>query len=157
IGSNTKAMTIALVCRSSDDGLLGLDDRVIDHLPGFRTADQDTTEHVTIRHLLLHTNGIGGDFFRDFGRGDDAIAKLVERVPEAGVAHPVGLTWAYSNTAYVVAGRILEVVHGMPFASVLRERLLDPLGMHETALTPEESILASTAVGHVMDGTSVRV
>ena len=49
----------------------------------------------------------------------------------------------------MVAGRILEVVHGKPYATVLRERLLEPLGMTSTALTPEESILGRSAVGHV--------
>ena len=149
IGSNTKSMTIALMCRAADDGLVDLDARVLDYLPTFRTADEATTQGVTIRHLLLHTSGIGGDFFRDFGRGDDAIARLVDALPEAGVAHPVGMCWAYSNAAYVVVGRILEVVHGKPYAQILRERLLEPLGMTETALTPEESILGATAVGHV--------
>lgn len=159
IGSNTKSLTIALVCRAADDGLIDLDEKVTAYLPDFETADPETTARVTVRDLLLHTSGIGGDFFRDFGRGDDAIAKLVAAIPEAGVAHPVGMTWAYSNAAYVVAGRILEVVHGKPYAPVLRERLLAPLGMDETCLTPEESILVSTAVGHQpsADGTGLRV
>ena len=152
IGSNTKAMTITLMCRAADDGLIDLDERVLSYLPEFKTADQTTTEMVTIRNILLHNSGIGGDFFRDFGRGDDAIARLVEALPEAGVAHPVGMTWAYSNAAYVVAGRILEVVHGKPYAQILRERLLDPLGMNETSLLPEDSILHPTAVGHVPAG-----
>jgi len=149
IGSNTRSMTIALMCRAADDGLVDLDGLVLDYLPTFRTAEDATTRAVTIRHLLLHTSGIGGDFFRDFGRGDDAIARLVDALPDAGVAHPVGLCWAYSNAAYVVAGRILEVVYGRPYAQVLREQLLTPLGMTDTALTPEESILGPTAVGHV--------
>ena len=151
IGSNTKALTIALMCRAADDGLVGLDERVITYLPEFRTADQATTRNVTIRHLLLHTSGIGGDFFLDYNRGDDAIKLLVDNIFDAGIMHPLGLTWSYSNASYSVVGRILEVVHGKPYAAVLRERLLAPLGMDETALSPEESILGSTAVGHVAD------
>lgn len=159
IGSNTKALTIALVCRAADDGLLDLDGKVKSYLPDFETADPITTAEVTVRNLLLHNSGIGGDFFRDFGRGDDAMARLVAALPEAGVAHPVGMTWAYSNAAYVVAGRILEVLHGRPFAAILRERLLAPLRMGETCLTPEESILVSTAVGHQPgpDGSGLQV
>ena len=158
IGSNTKALTIALMCRAADDGLVGLDERVITYLPEFRTADEATTRDVTIRHLLLHTSGIGGDFFLDYNRGDDAIKLLVDNIADAGIMHPPGLTWSYSNASYSVVGRILEVVHGKPYAAVLRERLLGPLGMDETALTPEESILGSTAVGHVADdGGGLRV
>lgn len=159
IGSNTKSLTIALCCRAADDGLIDLDEKVKAYLPDFETADAETTAQVTVRHLLLHNSGIGGDFFRDFGRGDDAMARLVAALPEAGVAHPVGMTWAYSNAAYVVAGRILEVVHAKPFAEILRERLLAPLEMDETCLTPEESILVSTAVGHhpASDGSGLRV
>lgn len=155
IGSNTKALTITLMCRAMDDGLVDLNERVVTYLPDFRTADDVTTETVTVRDLLLHTNGIGGDFaggrffpYRDFGSGDDAIANLVAAMPENSIVHPVGLTWAYSNAAYVVAGRILEVIHGKPYAALLRERLLDPLGMVETCLSAEESILGPTAVGH---------
>lgn len=155
IGSNTKALTISLFCRAAEQGLVSLDERVRTYLPDFRTADEATTNNVTVRQILLHTNGIHGDFagspffpYRDFGRGDDAIANLVAALPEAGIAHPLGMTWSYSNAAYVVAGRILEVLHGKPYAMILREQLLEPLGMVETALTPEESILGSVAVGH---------
>src|SRR5437764_3758106 len=79
IGSNTKALTITLFCRAAERGLLDLDERVLTYLPEFRTADDATTQAVTLRQLLLHTNGIGGDFaggpffpYRDFGRGADA-------------------------------------------------------------------------------------
>ncbi len=95
-----------------DEGLLDLDAPVAEVLPGFRVADPDVTRSVTTRHLLTHTSGIDGDVFTDTGRGDDCLERYVAGMAEVAQNHPLGATWSYCNSGYILAGRIVEHLTG---------------------------------------------
>src|SRR3712207_781133 len=57
-GSVTKMLTATLVMQCVDEGLVGLDDPVVQHVPEFRLRDDGDAERVLVRHLLSHTSGI---------------------------------------------------------------------------------------------------
>src|SRR5687768_2543773 len=63
IGSITKVYTAALAMRLVDSGDLDLDAPIVQYVPDFRVADEDVTARVTMRQLLSHTSGFGGDLF----------------------------------------------------------------------------------------------
>ena len=63
--------------------------------------------------------------------------------------HPLGATWSYCNSGYVLAGRIVEHLTGSTWDAALRERLVEPLGLTATVTLPEDALLHRTAVGHV--------
>jgi CubicO group peptidase (beta-lactamase class C family) len=149
IGSITKVWTATLVLQLVDDGRLDLDAPVADVLPGFRVADPDVTRRVTTRNLLTHTSGIDGDVFTDTGRGDGCIARYVDGLADVGQNHPLGATWSYCNSGFVVCGRIVEHLTDLAWDAALRERLCAPLGLERTVTLPEDALLHRTAVGHV--------
>src|SRR2546423_12698281 len=122
IGSLTKVWTATLVMMLVDEGVLDLDAPVRTYLPEFRVADADVTERVTLRHLLSHSSGIGGDHILDTGRGDDTLERYVETCAELGQEHDLGVTMSYCNTGYGVLGRVIEKVTGKVWDQVLRER-----------------------------------
>jgi len=155
IGSITKVWTATLVLQLVDDGVLDLDRPVRDHLPGFRLGDPVATASLTTRHLLTHTGGIDGNHFTDTGRNDDAVGKFVAALAEAEQLLPPGTVFSYSNSGYVVLGRLVEVLRDKPFHDVLRERLVTPLGLRTAATDPYEAILHRAAVGHVRTGGEV--
>lgn len=151
IGSNTKVYNATLAMQLVDEGQLDLDVPINTYLPDFRLADADaaTLEQITMRRLLTHTSGIdAGDYFKDCGRGDDAIEKYVASFAEVGMLYPVGKYHSYNNGATVIAGRVLEVLRGMPWHRVLKTYLLDPLGLEHSTVLPEEAILHRAAAGH---------
>ena len=149
IGSVTKVWTATLVLQLVDEGLLDLDVPVAEVLPGFRVADPDVTRTVTTRHLLTHTSGIDGDVFNDTGRGDDCIARYVDGMADFPQNHPLGATWSYCNSGFVLAGRLVEHLTGTTWDAALTERLARPLGLTRTVTLPEDALLHRTAVGHV--------
>ncbi|MFI7229364.1 serine hydrolase domain-containing protein [Nonomuraea angiospora] len=155
IGSITKIWTATLIQQLVDDGVLDLDRPVRDYLPGFRLSDPAATESLTARHLLTHTGGIDGNHFIDTGRNDDAIEKFVATLAEADQLLPPDTVLSYSNSGYVVLGRLVEVLRGKPFHDVLRERLVTPLGLRTAATDTYEAILHRAAVGHVQSGGEV--
>ncbi|MGX1701163.1 serine hydrolase [Microbacterium sp. NPDC055357] len=152
IGSISKVWTATVVMRLVDEGKIDLDTKVADILPGVRLVDDETTDGVTVRHLLTHTSGIDGDIFTDTGRGDDAVEKYVDSLDTAGRNHPLGVTWSYCNSGYSILGRIIEVVTGKTWDAALSELLYEPLGLTHTVTLPEDAILYGAAVGHVDAG-----
>ena len=150
IGSITKIWTTTLVMQLVDDGLLDLDQPLLDHLPELVIGDMDAAKALTTRHLLTHTAGFEGDIFTDTGRGDDALERSTSpRWRELPQLFAPGDTFSYNNTAFVVLGRLVEVLRGKPFDEVLVERIAQPLGLTSVSPSPYEAILHRAATGHV--------
>ncbi|RSM56877.1 serine hydrolase [Actinoplanes sp. ATCC 53533] len=155
IGSITKIWTATLIQQLVDEGVLDLDRPVREHLPGFRLSDPAATDSLTARHLLTHTGGVDGNHFTDTGRNDDAIERFVATLAEADHLLPPGTVFSYSNSGYVVLGRLVEVLRDKPFRDVLRERLITPLGLQTAATDTYEAILHRAAVGHIRTGEAI--
>jgi CubicO group peptidase (beta-lactamase class C family) len=155
IGSITKIWTATLIQQLVDDGVLDLDRPVREYLPGFRLSDPAATETLAARHLLTHTGGIDSNHFIDTGRNDDAIERFVATLAGADHPFPPGTVLSYSNSGFVVLGRLVEVLRGKPFHDVLRERLVRPLGLHSAATDVYEAILHRAAVGHTRTGGEI--
>lgn len=148
IGSITKVWTATIIMMLVDEGRIGLDQPVAEILPGFALGDAEVARAVTVRHLLTHTSGIDGDIFVDTGRGDDCVERYVDGLRDAAQSQPLGATWSYANSGYVVLGRIVEVVTGTSWDAAVAARLTVPLGLTRTASLPEHVLLHASAIGH---------
>lgn len=156
IGSTTKTMTATLLMQHVAAGRLDLDAPLRKHVH-FRLANEEWAAELTPRHLLTHTGGLAGDWFlmHPVGeRGDDALARLVELLPNVPHQAAPGEHFAYSNAGFAVLGRLVEVLGGgLPFDRLLARDLLAPLGMTHAFELPEDVIGERVAVGHrVVDG-----
>lgn len=143
IASLTKPFAAAAVLILQDDGKLSVDDPVAKYLPDFEQLTigkerRPLPAPLTIRHLLTHTSGVNSSPWPKGGdtRSLDAQAYEIASLP---LQFEPGTKWKYSQSLNV-AGRIVEVVSGMPFADFVRRRITDPLGMHDTTfdMTPEQ-------------------
>ncbi|WP_026554381.1 serine hydrolase domain-containing protein [Arthrobacter sp. 35W] len=148
-GSISKVWTTTLIMQLVDEGKLTLETPVVEILPEFSIADIVNTKEITIRQLLTHTSGIDGDLFTDTGDNDDCLEKYVDELATAISVTPPGGHLSYSNSAFGVAGRIIEVLRGKPWDEVVVERLLRPLGLTHVITRTKEAPLFSTAVGHL--------
>ncbi|MFD4643141.1 serine hydrolase domain-containing protein [Lentzea sp. NPDC058436] len=149
VGSITKIWTATLVQQLVDEGLLDLDRPVCHHLPGF-------TASIASRHLLTHTSGIDANHFFETGRNGDAIERFVVALQAQEHGNPPGVAFSYSNSGFVVLGRLVEVLRGKPFHDVVRDHLVTPLGLRTVATDADEAILHRVAVGHDESGLPVR-
>ncbi|WP_405626435.1 beta-lactamase family protein [Streptomyces sp. NBC_00016] len=154
IYSMTKPVTSVAALILVEEGRLGLDDPVADHLPAF--ADQrvyvegsgaDLTtrpvgQPLLVKHLMTHTAGLTFAFYhchpvdalyREAGLesavlpGSD-LAGTVEAYARLPLQFEPGTQWNYS-VATNVLGRIIEVVSGRPLDEFIAERIFRPLGM----------------------------
>jgi CubicO group peptidase (beta-lactamase class C family) len=150
LGSMTKTWTALAFMRMVGEGKVSLDEPVRAHLPGFRVADPFVSAHVTPRHLLNHTNGIEEDF-GDPGEGGDVLERMVENIAGAPQVHPLGHTHGYSAAlGYAILARVMEVVDGKGWDEVMKDRLLDPLGLTSTSTRHDQVDPSRAATAHVI-------
>ncbi len=153
IGSITKTFVGTAVMRLVEMGKLALDVPVRAYLPDLRLASEEVASKVTLRHLFTHTGGWVGDYFDDFGPGDDALAKLVSRMSDLEQLTPLGAVYSYNNAGFYLAGRVIEVVTGKTFEAAIKELVFDPLGLAMTFFFPADVMTHRFVVGHQkMDG-----
>ena len=128
IGSISKQFTASMILLLQQDGKLKLDDPVGKYLPELTRANE-----VTIRQVLSMTSG-----YQDFWPEDYVMTSMMKPTNPQGILDvwgkkaldfEPGTDWQYSNTNYVIAGRIAEIVGGKPLIEQLQERIFQPLKM----------------------------
>ncbi len=173
--STTKAITATAVLQCAEDGLLDLDAPAAQYLPeigklqvidGFGDDGNPLLRapkrEITTRMLLLHTAGLGYDFF------DETYRRLATEHARPGVLSATmaalttpllfdpGERWNY-GTNIDWAGLVVEAVRGSRLGDVMRERIFEPLGMIDTAFTLTGDMRDRLAVVHQRadDGTLI--
>lgn len=147
IGSITKQFTAAAILQLQEAGKLHLDDKLSAYLPTAPHASE-----VTLRQLLSHTSGMPE--YLDAVEAAKAIEKpasfdrLMSYIAGKPLDFPPGSRWAYSNTGYMLAGRVIEVVSHESYWEYLRTHLLDRAGMTHTFTAAEENGLPNMAMGY---------
>lgn len=150
IGSTSKTFTATALMQLVEDGQVDLEATVRTYLPDFTLQSTEDGERVTVRNLVTHHAGYVGDYFKDTGRGDDAIRTIVGKMRNSPQLVPAGYTFSYSNAAFYVLGHIVETLRGQPFEHVIRDRIFEPLGMDRSFYFPEEVMTHRFAVGHIV-------
>jgi CubicO group peptidase (beta-lactamase class C family) len=160
IGSVTKQFTASLVLQLVDEGALKLDATISDYLPEY---PRETGARITIHHLLTHTSGIPNytdlpDFVTKHSRVQYEPSDFAATFSGLPLDFEPGSKWRYSNSGYFVLGVIIEKVAGRPYDVVLRERLLDPLGLKQSGYDHYDEVVEKQATGYVPmpDGTVQR-
>ncbi|SME97672.1 serine hydrolase [Streptomyces sp. Amel2xC10] len=166
IYSMTKPVTSVAALILMEEGRLGLDDPVADHLPAFADrrvyaggsgtglTTRPAERPLLVRHLMTHTAGLTFAFYhchpvdalyREAGLesavlpGSD-LAETVDAYARLPLQFEPGTQWNYS-VATNVLGRIIEVVSGQPLDTFLTERIFRPLGMPDAGfhVTPDRT------------------
>lgn len=138
-----KLATAALVMQEVDAGRLALADTVESLLPHAEIDGLFAGPGATVEHLLAHTSGVADYFEGKVSSGPNFIDTVLReprdrweprellafsRDRQTPVAAP-GQTYLYSDTGFVLLGRILEEHSGRSFTELLRERVFEPAGM----------------------------
>jgi D-alanyl-D-alanine carboxypeptidase len=153
IASITKAFTATLILQLRDAGRLDLRAPIQRYLPSYRGPG---AHKVTVHQLLNHTSGL--DNIDKVKSAEDAIKhglpvyqtpytsdELIARFCSGPLVHAPGTVFDYNNADYLVLGKIIEQLHGKPYAQVLQERILDPLRLTSTGMVAQHAIIASLA------------
>ncbi len=128
IGSISKQFTATAILLLQEEGKLSIDDPVGKYVPGLTRGDE-----VTIREVLSHTSGYQDYWPEDYVMTPMLHPETAQQIIDTWAKKPLdfepGTQWQYSNTNFVIAGRIVEVVSGENYWDFLSEHIFRPLGM----------------------------
>lgn len=144
IGSITKTLTAVLVLQCRDDGLLDLDDPVGRFVPesGYRDAD--------VRALLSHTSGMQAEPVGPWWERSPGVpvADLLAANDGSGRVLEPAVSFHYSNLGFALLGEAVARLRGEDWWSLVRARLLGPLGMTRTSYHAQQPHAQGSSVDH---------
>ncbi len=133
IASNSKLFTGTSIAKLDYEKKLSLNDKITQYIPWFKLYDSTSTRLANIRDMLCHrlgTKTFQGDFtFWDSNLPKDSIVWKMRYLKPAGQFRQ---DYGYCNSAFLVAGQVLEKVTGQSWENYVQENILTPLGMSNT-------------------------
>lgn len=148
IGSISKQFTAAAVLLLQQQGKLSINDPVSKYLPNLTRANE-----VTIRMLLSHTSGYQDYWPQDYLMPPMRQATNAQHILDVWGKKPLdfdpGTRWQYSNTNFVIAGRIVEQVSGEPIMKFLQQHIFRPLDMRQVWNSDMKQLEDTDAEGYV--------
>lgn len=150
LGSINKVFTQIAIMQLAAAGKVDLDSTLGKYWPDY--PNQEVARKVTIRQLLRHTSGIGGNIFDPpaSGRRND-IRGLKDYLPlfvKAPMQFEPGTHNTYSNAGYVVLGLLVERLSGEDYYGYVRRHIFEPAGMTRTDSFAVDSLPPNTAIGY---------
>ncbi len=165
LASVSKPITAAVVMHQVETGALDLDGFVVDIVPEFGATDdpfaddafpqlEAMRDRVTVRHLLCHTSGLPENIGvrRLRMRDEPTLDAMIDAMCNLPLASVPGERLRYSNAGYGVAARVAERAGVEPFAALLRDTVLAPLGIDDIVSRPGDDMLGRLA--HIDDASS---
>lgn len=154
LGSINKAFTQIAIQQLAAAGKIHPDSTLAWHWPDY--PNPEVARRVTIRQLLQHRSGIGGNIFGAPPGGTRAgIRRLRDFLP-LFVNQPLqfapGSSQRYSNAGYVVLGLLVERLSGEDYYDYVRRHVYQPAGMTRTAHFAVDSLPRNTAIGYTRGG-----
>jgi CubicO group peptidase (beta-lactamase class C family) len=158
IASQSKPITATALMMLVDDGKVNVNDPVEKYLPEFKgqgLAVEQDRDHVllkkprhpiTVREVLSHTSGLPFKSKVEEPTLDLLPLRVaVESYAMTPLQFEPGSRYQYANAGINTAGRIIEVVSGMPYEEFLDRHLFGPLGMKDTTFWPNREQVARLA------------
>ena len=150
LGSINKMFTATAIRQLSSEGRLDMDSTLGHYWPDYPNAD--VARRVTIRQLLNHQSGVGGNIFaapaggtrRDIRHNRDIVSIIAGET----LQFEPGTNRRYSNAGYVILGEIVERVSGEDYYEYVRRHIYEPAGMTRTAHWALDSLPPGTAIGY---------
>ena len=150
LGSINKFFTQIAIRQLATAGKLDVDGALARAWPDY--PNQDVARRVTIRQLLQHRSGVGGNIFAaPPGKTRSDIRRLADYLP-LFVNEPLqfepGTNQRYSNAGYIVLGLLIERLSGESYYDYVRRHIYEPAGMTRTASWTVDSLPPNTATGY---------
>jgi D-alanyl-D-alanine carboxypeptidase len=154
IGSVSKTFVAATVLRLQEEGTLSIDDKVSSYVSASICEEIENADRATIRQLLNHTSGIynytksikyGTDMFNEPDRSESLEETVAYAYGKDAYFAP-GTGFEYSNTNYCLLGLVIGAATGKEHSQVIRETVLEPLGLEKTYYDPQSSSIPDGTV-----------
>ena len=150
LGSMNKMFTAVAIMQIAEQGMISVEDRIIDLLPEY--PNQEVAEAVTVHHLLTHTSGLGNILTQESREASNDLYKTLRDYLPLFVDKPLlfepGTRAAYSNAGYIVLGLIIEEISEQSYLEYIRENISRRCEMLDTDSYEADRVVADKAIGY---------
>lgn len=156
IWSITKQFTAVAILMLEERGLLKISDTLRSYFPNYPEFD----ERITIHHLLTNTSGIFNysnipESHKNLYRIPLTSEELIGFFKDRPLKFEPGSNWDYSNSGYYLLGLIIEKVSGKTYDKFLKDNIFDTLGMKNSGVDDNRTILQNKATGYYLNDESL--
>ncbi len=148
LGSITKQFTAVAVLMLVQEGKVSLSDDLTKYLSDYPTGGRK----ITVTQLLNHTSGIKSytdmDDFTEIWRKDMTLTELIDHFKNEPFDFEPGEKWEYNNSAYIIAGAVIEKASGMSYADFIEKRIFQPLGMTDSYYDVSDRVIPRRIRGY---------
>ncbi len=138
LASVSKTITGVLAGILDEEKIVKLDDKVVDYLPEFNLKLEESTNGITVRHLLSQTSGLTPHAFDIMVEDRVPLNQIVKRLNEVEIVTPPGISYTYQNVMFSLYDPIVNVKTKKSFGEIISEKVFKPFGM-KNASTDFES------------------
>jgi CubicO group peptidase (beta-lactamase class C family) len=150
LASVNKMITAVAIAQLVEAGKLSFKDPIGKFLPNF--PNPRAAREIRIEHLLTHTSGLGSYLGPRFSAARaETVDEMMRFATDTAPAFAPGSRWSYSNTGFLVLGKVIEKVTGQSYFAYVRDRIYTPAGMRSTS-APTKERMPGTATGYDREG-----
>ena len=157
LASVSKTVTGVLAGILDDEGVIDLNDRVIDHLPEFTLKDSVNTVDLTIQNLLSHTSGLVPHAYDNMVEAGVPLRTILDSLFRVNISGIPGTLYGYQNVMFSLYDTICRATTGRSYDELVRSRIFEPFGMNNasTGFAPFKNS-ANKALPHARYGGRYR-
>jgi beta-lactamase class C len=133
LGSVSKCFASVLTGALVNDHIFNWDDPVIQYVPDFALKTKESTEKLTLRHVLSHTMGLPYHAFTNMIEERAPLDTLFKELRNLDLVAEPGKVYSYQNVGYSVIGKVIESATKKSFEQALHDKLFIPLRMKNSS------------------------
>ena len=133
LASVSKTITGVLAGILDDEDIVDLDEKVVNYLPEFQLKNSESTNNISVRHLLSHTSGLIPHAYDLMVEDHVPLEKIMARLNEVDIAAPPGELYGYQNVVYSIYDPIVTAITDKGFNLLLNEKVFIPFGMSDAS------------------------
>ncbi|MEP6506898.1 MAG: serine hydrolase [Gemmatimonadales bacterium] len=163
IGSITKVFTNTILADMVRKGEVKLDDPISKYLPKSVHVPQRNGKQITLLDLATQSSGLPrlptnlepADVTNPYA--DYTVKRLYDFLSSYVLPRDIGSQYEYSNLGMGILGHVLALRAGKSYEALVKERVLIPLGMHDSGITLSSAMKSHIAQGFGVDGSPMHL
>ncbi len=133
LGSVSKCFASVLAGTLVSDHFFNWDDPLIKYLPDFALKSKESTEKLTVRHVLSHTIGLPYHAFTNMIEERASLDTLFKELRYLDLIGEPGKVYSYQNVGYSLIGEVIKATTHKSFEEALTEKVFLPLHMKNSS------------------------
>ncbi len=133
LASVSKGFAGVLAAILQEEGVISMDDRIIEYLPGFRLKDSVNTHDLAIRHILNHTSGLVPHAYDNLAEDGKTIREIIPELATVDIAGIPGQYYGYQNVIFSLIDTLAVLKTKRDYSELVYRKIFRPLGMKDAS------------------------